>query len=163
MAVSDSLSISPSVFGAGLAADDLILTLYFTAIYALAKNIPPDAATPLPPENTTNNTTTSRIRTEPSTPELKGVTDNGSHDRSTEDLEAAGSSPLEASTSGRPPSQAAIRVAGVGQQGGEGGHHSGAPARPIYVLEGLSSLAVSVVICHAAHCLSRAMGAPGQV
>lgn len=43
MAVSEALSISPSTFGAGLAADDLILTAYFTAIYALAKNIPPDA------------------------------------------------------------------------------------------------------------------------
>lgn len=28
--------------GSGLAADDLILTLYFTAIYALAKNIGAD-------------------------------------------------------------------------------------------------------------------------
>ena len=35
--------MSPSVFGAGLAADDLILTLYFTLIYSLAKAIPPDA------------------------------------------------------------------------------------------------------------------------
>jgi hypothetical protein len=41
-AVSESLSISPSIFGAGLAADDLILTLYFVTIYSLAKNIPPD-------------------------------------------------------------------------------------------------------------------------
>jgi hypothetical protein len=43
MAVSEALSITPSTFGAGLAADDLILTLYFTALYSLAKNIPPDA------------------------------------------------------------------------------------------------------------------------
>mgnify|MGYP001810572800 FL=1 len=43
MAVSEALSISPSTFGAGLAADDLILTLYFTALYSLAKHIPPDA------------------------------------------------------------------------------------------------------------------------
>jgi hypothetical protein len=28
--------------GAGLAADDLILTLYFAALYALAKAVPPD-------------------------------------------------------------------------------------------------------------------------
>ena len=33
MAVSEALSIGPSTFGAGLAADDLILTLYFTALY----------------------------------------------------------------------------------------------------------------------------------
>lgn len=43
MAVSETLSISPSTFGAGLAADDLILTLYFVAIYTLAKAVPPDA------------------------------------------------------------------------------------------------------------------------
>ncbi|KAG2435054.1 hypothetical protein HYH02_012051 [Chlamydomonas schloesseri] len=43
MAVSEALSISPSTFGAGLAADDLILTLYFVTIYYLARRIPPDA------------------------------------------------------------------------------------------------------------------------
>lgn len=43
MAVSETLSISPSTFGAGLAADDLILTLYFVAVYSLAKTVPPDA------------------------------------------------------------------------------------------------------------------------
>ncbi|GBG00384.1 hypothetical protein Rsub_13136 [Raphidocelis subcapitata] len=40
MAVSEALSISPSTFGAGLAADDLILTLYFTALYSLARGVP---------------------------------------------------------------------------------------------------------------------------
>ncbi|KAF6253824.1 hypothetical protein COO60DRAFT_1273492 [Scenedesmus sp. NREL 46B-D3] len=44
MAVAEALSISPSTFGAGLAADDLILTLYFITIYSLAKRIPPEAA-----------------------------------------------------------------------------------------------------------------------
>ncbi|GIL68447.1 hypothetical protein Vafri_21724 [Volvox africanus] len=44
MAVSEALSISPSTFGAGLAADDLILTFYFFSIYYLARNIPPDGA-----------------------------------------------------------------------------------------------------------------------
>lgn len=43
MAVSESLSISPSTFGAGLAADDLILTMYFTALYSLARPVPPEA------------------------------------------------------------------------------------------------------------------------
>ncbi|KAG2425993.1 hypothetical protein HXX76_013364 [Chlamydomonas incerta] len=43
MAVSEALDVSPSVFGAGLAADDLILTLYFVTIYYLARRIPPDA------------------------------------------------------------------------------------------------------------------------
>eukprot|EP00198_Chlamydomonas_reinhardtii_P012311 XP_001701648.1 predicted protein [Chlamydomonas reinhardtii] len=42
MAVSETLDITPSTFGAGLAADDLILTLYFVAIYYLARRIPPD-------------------------------------------------------------------------------------------------------------------------
>ena len=50
MAVTEALSVSPSVFGAGLAADDLILTLYFTTIYALAKSIPPEAAKQQPIE-----------------------------------------------------------------------------------------------------------------
>jgi uncharacterized membrane protein len=44
MAVSEALEISPSTFGAGLAADDLILTLYFTTLYSLAKAIPPEGA-----------------------------------------------------------------------------------------------------------------------
>ncbi|KAI8465541.1 MAG: hypothetical protein J3K34DRAFT_454744 [Monoraphidium minutum] len=44
MAVSEALAISPSTFGAGLAADDLVLTAYFTALYALARGIPPDGA-----------------------------------------------------------------------------------------------------------------------
>ncbi|GAX86288.1 hypothetical protein CEUSTIGMA_g13700.t1 [Chlamydomonas eustigma] len=43
MAVTESLEVSPSIFGAGLAADDLILTLYFTAIYSLARALPPDS------------------------------------------------------------------------------------------------------------------------
>ena len=61
------------------------------------------------------------------------------------------------STSGRQPSP-------PGAGAGAGGHHGGgAQPRPIFVLEGLTSLAVSVVICHTAHCLSRALGAPGQV
>uniref|UniRef100_A0A383V839 DUF819 domain-containing protein n=1 Tax=Tetradesmus obliquus TaxID=3088 RepID=A0A383V839_TETOB len=42
-AVAESLGVSPSTFGAGLAADDLILTLYFVGIYSLARNIPPEA------------------------------------------------------------------------------------------------------------------------
>eukprot|EP00798_Chlamydomonas_sp_ICE-L_P030420 gene30420-35425_t len=39
MAVADSNHLSASVFGAGLAADDLILTIYFTSIFSLAKSI----------------------------------------------------------------------------------------------------------------------------
>lgn len=42
MAVCEALAISPSTFGAGLAADDLILTLYFATLYSLARGIPPD-------------------------------------------------------------------------------------------------------------------------
>jgi len=44
MAICETLKVDPSIFGAGLAADDLILVLYFTTIYALARDIPPDAA-----------------------------------------------------------------------------------------------------------------------
>jgi uncharacterized membrane protein len=39
----DSLSVSKSTFGAGLAADDLILALYFSVLFALARNTPPDS------------------------------------------------------------------------------------------------------------------------
>ncbi|KAG2485644.1 hypothetical protein HYH03_015616 [Edaphochlamys debaryana] len=42
MAVSETLGLGASTFGAGLAADDLILTLYFVALYALARKVPPD-------------------------------------------------------------------------------------------------------------------------
>jgi len=44
VAVAGALDVPASLFGAGLAADDLILTLYFSAIYALARNVPPDVA-----------------------------------------------------------------------------------------------------------------------
>lgn len=49
-AVSETLQISPSTFGAGLAADDLILTLYFVTIYSLAKSIPPEQQQQAPGE-----------------------------------------------------------------------------------------------------------------
>jgi uncharacterized membrane protein len=42
VAVSGALEVPPSLFGAGLAADDLILTCYFAAIYALARKVPAD-------------------------------------------------------------------------------------------------------------------------
>lgn len=43
VAVSESLSISSSSTGAGLAADDLILTLYFSALYSMARGVPAEA------------------------------------------------------------------------------------------------------------------------
>jgi len=42
VAVAGALDVPAGLFGAGLAADDLILTCYFAAIYALARRIPPD-------------------------------------------------------------------------------------------------------------------------
>lgn len=42
VAVAGALDVPASLFGAGLAADDLILTCYFAAIYALARRVPPD-------------------------------------------------------------------------------------------------------------------------
>lgn len=42
VAVAGALEVPSSLFGAGLAADDLILTCYFAAIYSLARKIPPD-------------------------------------------------------------------------------------------------------------------------
>lgn len=44
MAVSEALGVSRSTFGAGLAADDLVLTAYFAALYALAARVAATAA-----------------------------------------------------------------------------------------------------------------------
>ncbi|CAM6110503.1 unnamed protein product [Calypogeia fissa] len=43
VAVSEALQTTPSVLAAGLAADNLICAVYFTSLFALAANIPPDA------------------------------------------------------------------------------------------------------------------------
>ncbi|KAJ4956755.1 hypothetical protein NE237_013538 [Protea cynaroides] len=45
VAISDALGVSPSVLAAGLAADNVICAVYFTSLFALASNIPPEAAT----------------------------------------------------------------------------------------------------------------------
>ena len=200
MAVTDALAVSPSVFGAGLAADDLILTLYFTTIYTLAKSIPPD-----PPSAAM----TARAET------------GGSE---TDAAAAEASSSSGTSNGGAAPSDQA------GRSGSTGGHGGGIETKPIHVsglrgqvaalgpdalvsLEwfgvllssvelrgaalcipiiwllllllralgltshslppilnpilhqvppGLTSLAVSVLICHTAFTLSRALGLPGQ-
>lgn len=42
VAVSEVLQLSPAVRMAGLAADDVIVSLYFLALYALARNEPPE-------------------------------------------------------------------------------------------------------------------------
>lgn len=44
VAVSEALSLSPSARMAGLAADDLIVSLYFICLYALARKVPPEQA-----------------------------------------------------------------------------------------------------------------------
>ena len=43
VAVTEALQASPSVVASGLAADNLICALYFTALFALAAGIPADA------------------------------------------------------------------------------------------------------------------------
>lgn len=45
VAVSEALQTTPSILAAGLAADNLICAIYFTSLFALAANIPPDAPT----------------------------------------------------------------------------------------------------------------------
>lgn len=45
VAVSEALGVSPSVLAAGLAADNVICAVYFTTLFALASNIPPEPAT----------------------------------------------------------------------------------------------------------------------
>ncbi|PIA49251.1 hypothetical protein AQUCO_01300240v1 [Aquilegia coerulea] len=43
VAVAEALGVSPSVLAAGLAADNVICAVYFTSLFALASNIPPEA------------------------------------------------------------------------------------------------------------------------
>ncbi|XP_031475774.1 uncharacterized protein LOC116247669 [Nymphaea colorata] len=45
VAVSKALNISSSVLAAGLAADNVICALYFSSLFALAANIPPETST----------------------------------------------------------------------------------------------------------------------
>jgi uncharacterized membrane protein len=45
VAVSEQLSLSPAARMAGLAADDLIVSLYFIVLYSLVRRVPPDIAT----------------------------------------------------------------------------------------------------------------------
>lgn len=128
MAVSETLSIPPSVFGAGLAADDLILTIYFAALYTLAKSVPPDSA--------------SASEKNDKQPKQKGHEGPGGTAQPTTESEV-----LEA-----PEAQAM-----------EGGHGGGSSSKKgIQLLEGLTSLTISAVICHVATCLASALGAPGQ-
>ncbi|KAF5841251.1 hypothetical protein DUNSADRAFT_13705 [Dunaliella salina] len=125
MAVSETLSIPPSVFGAGLAADDLILTIYFAALYTLAKSVPPDSE---------------------SAPEKEGQ-------KGAQDIVRARSVSKDPEAEGGGPKA----------QAGGGGHSGGTSAKKgIQILEGLTALTISAVICHIATCLAGALGAPGQ-
>ncbi|KAG0498041.1 hypothetical protein HPP92_002732 [Vanilla planifolia] len=42
VAVSEALGLSPSVFAAGIAADNVMCAIYFTCLFALASKIPPE-------------------------------------------------------------------------------------------------------------------------
>ncbi|CAI8604433.1 unnamed protein product [Vicia faba] len=44
VAISDALGVQPSVLAAGLAADNVICALYFSALFALASKVPPEAS-----------------------------------------------------------------------------------------------------------------------
>lgn len=43
VAIAEALGVSRSVLAAGLAADNVICAVYFTTLFALAANIPPEA------------------------------------------------------------------------------------------------------------------------
>ncbi|KAL6541543.1 hypothetical protein OROGR_011029 [Orobanche gracilis] len=45
VAISEALEVSPSVLAAGLAADNVICAVYFTALFALASKIPAESST----------------------------------------------------------------------------------------------------------------------
>lgn len=45
VAISEALGVSPSTLTAGLAADNVICAVYFTALFALASKIPPETST----------------------------------------------------------------------------------------------------------------------
>lgn len=145
MAVSETLHISPSTFGAGLAADDLILTLYFTTIYALAKAIPSEdaetgdqeAAAPSAASPTTSNSSTSSLQ--------------GS----------ASSMSSRASSSG---DAASSSVASSGSTSSAGGGHGGGSSsgRVVTVLEGSLAVALSATVCYVGSSLASALSIPSQ-
>lgn len=53
MAVSEALQLSANARMAGLAADDLIVAGYFTALYSLARKVPPESSQSLLTETDT--------------------------------------------------------------------------------------------------------------
>ncbi|GJN01155.1 hypothetical protein PR202_ga18397 [Eleusine coracana subsp. coracana] len=50
VAISEALQLSPSALAAGVAADNLIMALYFMALFSLASNIPPEKTTTTAPQ-----------------------------------------------------------------------------------------------------------------
>lgn len=58
VAVSEALSVSPGPRMAGLAADDVIVSLYFVVLYSLARKAPPDAIDTSHERGSTNTTAT---------------------------------------------------------------------------------------------------------
>ncbi|GLC33754.1 hypothetical protein PLESTB_000112100 [Pleodorina starrii] len=140
MAVSEALSLSPSTFGAGLAADDLILTLYFVAIYALARNIPPDQA---------------------------AVAAGGAAAAGGEEGGAGaggGQAPAQGQGQGQAEGQqASVAGTSTGAAGGGGGHGGGGGGgKVITVPEALAALSLSAAVCYVSVSAARCWGIPGQ-
>ena len=131
MAVTDALAVSPSVFGAGLAADDLILTLYFTTIYTLAKSIPPD-----PPSAATAGRmeTGGGSETDAAAAEVgssSGTSDGGAGTLGRTSRQEGTASQTDAILLAAPSSAATSDQAG--QAGHVGGHGGGIEMKPIHV------------------------------
>eukprot|EP00955_Chlamydomonas_euryale_P101233 365332-Chlamydomonas_euryale.AAC.1 len=135
--------------GAGLAADDLILTLYFTTIYALAKNILPDGSLLSFKSSQKNAGNTSGGTIGGMTGSTTGSVSSG-----------AGSAVVDGSNSEASAAGGSSTSVGEGQ---EGIGTRGAAAAPLdFVTAGLLALALSCVLCYAATCAASALRAPGQ-
>lgn len=137
---------STSVFalaGAGLAADDLILTLYFTTIYAMASRIPPDDAPAA--------ATATAAAAAP--PTATAATPSTAQAAAAAAAESASDHTLPGATAPQPDNLA----------GQVSGGHGGGPKRVIGVLEGLTAVSLSALICHLGTGLAGALGMPAQV
>ncbi|EFJ49253.1 hypothetical protein VOLCADRAFT_120770 [Volvox carteri f. nagariensis] len=135
MAVSEALSLSPSTFGAGLAADDLILTIYFVTIYYLARNIPPDAA---------------------------AAAATGAGTGAGAGAMAATTTTTTTAAEQQQPRPAPAEETGAISGPSAGGHGGAGSGKVITVPEGLAALSISAAVCYVCVSAARVWGIPGQ-
>jgi hypothetical protein len=141
--VSEALSLSPSARMAGLAADDLIVSAYFLTLYALARKVPPEAASASPAAATSAATPA----TTGGTPEAaEGVPALAAAAR-TAPSEGLAAERQRQQRPEQPAEQQGQTQAGAAQHAS--GSHDVDDARTITVLHGATALAVAAAICFA--------------